>query len=95
MLVQQPASSRSVTYESDCATELSAFHTDLAGFQDVLAQLAADKGLAYYDSTNDLETLLKDLVNGVKYMLNDVDAIVYDLPTVGPTLEPSEYRFDA
>lgn len=85
------SSSGSAVYEQQGAAELSQFHTNLAGFQDVLAQLAADKGLANYDSTDDLQTLLKNLVNAVKYLLNDLDEMVYNLPAVGPTLGPSKW----
>ena len=52
--------------------------------------MAADKGLANYDKDDELETVLKDLVNAVKYLLNDITAMVYQIPGVGPTLGPSE-----
>jgi hypothetical protein len=54
----------------------------------VLAQLGADKGLANYNREDDLETLLKNVVNANKYLLSDVDEMVYKLPAVGGTLGP-------
>ena len=89
-LAEQPASSRSANFEQESATEASGFHSSLLGFQNTLAQLGADKGLANYDRNNDLETLLKDLINANKYFLNDVDGLVYDVPGLGPTLGPSK-----
>ncbi|GJE86108.1 hypothetical protein PsYK624_021880 [Phanerochaete sordida] len=91
-LAQQPESSRSAGYEQESANELSSFHSNLLGFQNTLAQLGADKGLANYDRSNDLETLLKDLVNANKYALSDVDDFVYKIPTLGPTLGPIVYE---
>ena len=70
---------------------MSGFHSSLLGFQSTLAELGADKGLANYDKDNDLETVLKDLVNSVKYLLSDIDDMVYDIPGLGPTLGPSKY----
>ena len=88
-LAREPASSRGADFNAQSASELNAFHTDLLGFQGLLSDMGQDKGLANYDSSNSLETLLKDMVNSVKYMLNDVDDLVYQLPGVGPTLGPS------
>ncbi|KAI0348015.1 hypothetical protein BDW22DRAFT_1385036 [Trametopsis cervina] len=90
-LHQTPASSRSADFDTQSADEVSAFSSNLNGFQDILAQLAADKGLANYDRSDDLETLLKDLVNAVKYLLSDVTQMVYELPAVGGTLGPIVY----
>ena len=55
--------------------------------------MGSDKGLANYDKNNALETLLKKVVNANKYLLNDVDKMVYQLPAVGSTLGPSELSF--
>lgn len=69
---------------------MTGFHTDLLGFQTILAQIGSDDGLANYDKNNDLEIVLKDMVNSVKYLLSDIDEMVYNLPAVGPTLGPSK-----
>lgn len=60
-------------------------------FQGVLAQLAADKGLANYDKDNTLETLLKNTINAVKDLLSNVDELIGGIPVLGPLLGPSEY----
>lgn len=86
---QTPKGARTQNFEQQSADEATAFHTNLLGFQNTLAQLGADKGLANYDKDNDLETVLKDLVNSVKYLLSDIDDMVYDIPGVGSTLGPS------
>ncbi|EKM61036.1 uncharacterized protein PHACADRAFT_134144 [Phanerochaete carnosa HHB-10118-sp] len=91
-LAQEPASSRSANFEQQSANEVSGFHTNLLGFQNTLAELGADKGLANYDRDDDIETLMKDLVNANKYLLNDIDEMVYDIPGLGPTLGPIVYE---
>lgn len=62
----------------------------MLGFQTALAQ--SDKGLANYDDTNDLETLLKNTVDLNKNVLNAVDTAVYNLPILGPILGPSAFQ---
>lgn len=69
---------------------MTGFHTNLLGFQTVLAEFGADKGLANYDRTNDLETLLKNLVNLNKNALSAIDILVYNIPLLGPILGPSK-----
>ncbi|KIP11960.1 hypothetical protein PHLGIDRAFT_17778 [Phlebiopsis gigantea 11061_1 CR5-6] len=91
-LSQTPKSARGQNFEQQSADEATAFHTNLLGFQNTLAQLGADKGLANYDKDDDLETVLKDLVNSVKYLLSDIDDMVYDIPDVGPILGPIVYQ---
>ena len=93
-LAQTPSSQRSTNFRAESEHELSGFHTNLLGFQSTLAELGADKGLANYDKDNDLETLLKDMVNSVKYLLNDIDAMVNDIPGLGPSLGPSQYQYE-
>ena len=61
----------------------------MLSFQTALAQAGSDKGLANYDNTNDLETLVKNSVNLTKKVLNAVDVAVYNFPVLGPTLGPS------
>jgi hypothetical protein len=48
----------------------------------------SDKGLANYDSTNDLETLLKNVVNLNKNVLSATDVALGNLPVLGPVLGP-------
>ncbi|CDO71559.1 hypothetical protein BN946_scf184911.g29 [Trametes cinnabarina] len=73
-------------------SHFTAYKEGLLQFNTVLVQLAADKGLANYDNTNGLETLLKDMVNMTKYALNDLDALVANIPAVGPLLAPVMYE---
>ncbi|KAH8102658.1 hypothetical protein BXZ70DRAFT_797601 [Cristinia sonorae] len=89
---QADASSQGSGFEQQCAYHLSEFQNNLGSFQSLLAQMGSDKGLANYDKNNAIETLLKNVVNANKYMLNDVDAMVYQLPAVGSTLGPIVYE---
>ena len=61
--------------------------------QGILGDLGRDKGLANYDRNNDLETLLKDIVNLNKDTLSGVTEIVYEIPILGPILGPSERHY--
>lgn len=77
-------------FQHDFASELSGFNTNMLGFRTVLAQ--TDKGLANYDDTNDLETLVKDTVDFNKNVLSAVDVAVYNIPCLGPILGPIVYN---
>ncbi|GBE78201.1 predicted protein [Sparassis crispa] len=79
-------------YQQQCISTLSAFHTNLLGFQSTLDALAADKGLENYDQNDELETLLKEIVNPTKYTLSDVYELVANDPTLGPLLGPIVYE---
>ena len=79
-------------FHQQAASELTSFHTSLLGFETVLEELGADKGLVNYDRTDDVETLLKNLVNVNKDTLSYITTITYNLPIVGSTLGPSKYR---
>ena len=48
----------------------------------------SDKGLANYDRTNDLETLLKNLVNLNKVVLSATSTTLGNIPIIGPVLGP-------
>lgn len=61
----------------------------MLGLEGVLGNLGADKGLANYDRSNTLETILKDVVNLDKDVLSSITVLVYNLPIVGKTLGPS------
>ncbi|TCD71520.1 hypothetical protein EIP91_008901 [Steccherinum ochraceum] len=79
-------------FSQESATELSGFQNNLATFSSLLAQMGADKGLANYDKNNQIETILKNVVNLNKYTLNDVHTMIAGLPTVGPILGPIVYQ---
>jgi hypothetical protein len=84
-------------FQRDCAELLSSFSTNMGGFTTAFTTLAsgsgsAGKGLANYDKTNDLETMLKNAVNLNKQALSATDVLVYNLPGVGPTLGPIVYQ---
>ncbi|KAA1468243.1 hypothetical protein DENSPDRAFT_877951 [Dentipellis sp. KUC8613] len=80
------------TYGQQCSSELQAYKTNMLGFQSVFAQLGADKGLANYDKTDDLETLLKNTVNLNKDTLKSVNEMIDAIPTIGPLLGPIVYE---
>lgn len=86
---QASSSKDNNAYQQQCATELSSFHTGLAGAESILRDLGRDKGLANYDRNNELETALKHLININKDTLKAVDEIVYQIPGLGPILGPS------
>ncbi|KAG2023490.1 hypothetical protein CC2G_001138 [Coprinopsis cinerea AmutBmut pab1-1] len=79
-------------FQQGAVAELTAFDSSLLGIKTILDQLGAEKGLLNYDRTNDLETLLKNVVNFNKETLNAVDALVYNLPILGPVLGPIVYE---
>ncbi|KAJ3535124.1 hypothetical protein NMY22_g6631 [Coprinellus aureogranulatus] len=81
-----------LVFQQDAAAELTAFDSSLLGIKTILDELGSDKGLKNYDRTNDLETLLKNVVNFNKETLNAVDVLVYNLPILGPILGPIVYE---
>ncbi len=89
MAAQRPSRNADVSsFQQQSSTQLSGFRDNLSGFSDILAQLGSDKGLANYDRNNDVETLLKNVVNVNKNTLSSVSKAVYELPAVGGTLGP-------
>ena len=72
-----------------CASELTAFNTNSRGFSTTLNQLSADKGRAYYDNRDSIETLLKDTIDFHKDVLSCFTDLVYGIPELGPILGPS------
>lgn len=62
----------------------------MSSFQASLAKAVSDKGLAYYDKTDDLEIVLKNFVNLNKNVLSITADYVGKIPIVGPILEPRE-----
>jgi len=51
----------------------------------------SDKGLANFDNTNDLEILLKNMVNLNKDVLTDTDVALTQIPVLGPLLGPRAF----
>ncbi|KAI0335277.1 hypothetical protein GY45DRAFT_1317208 [Cubamyces sp. BRFM 1775] len=91
-LASNPPAGGDTDFNQRVLTEATGFQTSLSGIQSILAELAADKGLANYDQSDALETTLKDMINTVKYTLRDIDNLVYQIPTLGPTLGPVVYQ---
>jgi hypothetical protein len=79
-----------VKFQGDCTSQLLAYQTNLLDFQEVLARLDSDKGLANYDPSDPLETLLKDMINMNKDTLRCCVDIVKNVPGLGPVLGPSK-----
>lgn len=79
------------SFRDDTVRELRGFRDNMDQAQGLLGDLGRDKGLANYDRNNDLETLLKDIVNLNKDTLSSVTDIVYEIPLLGPILGPSTY----
>jgi len=89
------ASASGSGFQQQCAYELTGFQENLASFQSLAAQMGSgtsDKGLANYDSSNTVETLLKDMINANKYILNDTYDMTQTLPILGTTLGPIVYE---
>ena len=77
-------------FRDGAARELRGFRDNMGRTRGLLGDLGRDKGLANYDRDNDLETLLKDIVNLNKDTLSSVTDIVYEVPLLGTTLGPSK-----
>ena len=77
-------------FRDDATRELRGFRDNMGRTQGLLGDLGRDKGLANYDRNNDLETLLKDVVNLNKDTLSSVTDIVYEIPLLGSTLGPGK-----
>ncbi|KAH9849764.1 hypothetical protein C2E23DRAFT_348430 [Lenzites betulinus] len=77
-------------FRQDSVSQVTAYKTSLTSFTSILAALGADKGLANYDRSNELETMLKDIVNANKDAMSALYELVNSLPTLGPLLGPRE-----
>ncbi len=82
-------------FQRDCVAALTGFNTNMDNFKTALVDATSssgtsDKGLANYDSTNDLETLLKEAINLNKGVLKATYQLVDALPVIGPILGPSK-----
>ncbi|KAH9835563.1 uncharacterized protein C8Q71DRAFT_762591 [Rhodofomes roseus] len=91
-LASQPEAQRSANFNQEYASAVSEFHENFLGFQTVLGELAADKGLANYNQASEMETMLKNMVNAAKYALNDTYNMVNGIPGLGPVLGPVVYQ---
>ncbi|KAI0669905.1 hypothetical protein C8Q78DRAFT_1079814 [Trametes maxima] len=89
---QAPTEGENSDYHQRVVSAVTAYHDTLSNYQNILVQLGSDKGLANYDRDDALETLLKDMVNLTKYTLRDIDAMVYQIPVLGPALGPIVYE---
>ncbi|KDQ63743.1 hypothetical protein JAAARDRAFT_389712 [Jaapia argillacea MUCL 33604] len=79
-------------FQQQCASELTSFYSSMQGAQSTITQLGGSAGLANYDRQNDVETMLKNIVNLNKDTLSYLDVIVYNIPTLGPILGPIVYE---
>jgi hypothetical protein len=77
-------------FQKECTSQLSAYQSNLLGLHALLAPLGSDKGLANYDTSNDIETLLKNIINLNKSTLDTCAEIVTNIPVLGPILGPSQ-----
>jgi hypothetical protein len=73
--------------------EAQGYQTNFLQFQSLLDQLGSDKGLANYDKTNDIEILLKKIVDLNKCFLKVVYEMINDIPVLGPILAPSKSSY--
>ncbi|KAJ6604663.1 hypothetical protein DFH09DRAFT_1300847 [Mycena vulgaris] len=80
-----------VEFQQQCASAFSSYQTNFAGFQSVLFLLGSDRGLEYYDRLDDVETLLKNIINFHKETIEAVTILVDELPILGPILAPIMY----
>ncbi|KAF6766030.1 hypothetical protein DFP72DRAFT_4361 [Ephemerocybe angulata] len=79
-------------FQQNAVAELTTFDTSILGIKTILGELGSDKGLKNYDRTNDVETLLKNLINFHKETFKAVDVLVYNIPMLGPLLGPIVYE---
>ncbi|KAJ6610898.1 hypothetical protein B0H10DRAFT_2224603 [Mycena sp. CBHHK59/15] len=86
------ARSDDLEFQGRCTTVLTSYQTNIVGVQDILAELGADKGLANFDRTDDIEVYLKAIVNVNKDILSCVSILVDNLPVLGPILGPIVYQ---
>lgn len=77
-------------FQQEFVSGLSDFNVNVQGFHEALAKASSDKGLAFYDGQNDLEKLLKEIVNAHKDVLSAIDIAVENIPGLGPILGPSK-----
>ncbi|KAI0655075.1 hypothetical protein C8Q70DRAFT_924100 [Cubamyces menziesii] len=91
-LATNPPTGGDADFNQRVLTEFTGFQDGLSSVQSILVELGADRGLANYDPNDELETLLKNIVNLVKDTLKTVDNLVYQVPLLGPLLGPIVYQ---
>jgi len=93
-LASQSASSDgdNSTFQQQAAAQLTSFQSSMSTFNNLFGQLGSDDGLANYDKTDQVETVLKDVVNANKNALSAITVLVYNIPTLGPILGPIVYE---
>ncbi|EMD42044.1 hypothetical protein CERSUDRAFT_120889 [Gelatoporia subvermispora B] len=85
------SASPNANYRQQTVSAVTSFSSNLKSWAGLLAWLAQDKGLANYDSSNQVETMMKNTVNDVKYSLNDLSEMINNDPTLGPLIGPLVY----
>lgn len=73
-------------------SELTGFNENIQGFQTVFTEAMSDKGLAYYQKSEALETLLKNIIDANKDVLSATSTLVDNIPALGPILGPIIYQ---
>ncbi|TDL28446.1 hypothetical protein BD410DRAFT_780955 [Rickenella mellea] len=84
-------SNNDVAFQQQSAYQISSLHAAMLSVHGLFTDLAAQKGLANYDKSNQLETLLKEIVNANKDAMSSVYILVYNIPGLGPILGPIVY----
>ncbi|KAI5124680.1 hypothetical protein M0805_004288 [Coniferiporia weirii] len=92
LAAQSASGSVSGQFQQDAASKLTDFQTSMQDFSGLFGQLSADDGLANYDNTDQVETLLKDVINAHKAVLESVYQLVQNIPVLGPILGPIVYE---
>jgi hypothetical protein len=69
---------------------LKLYHSNLLCIRTNLDYLGHDKGLQFYDPNDDLETLIKNIVNAHKDALSSINTLVAGFPVIGPVIGPSK-----
>jgi len=75
-------------FQSGCTDQLTSFYGILQGIHNNLGGLNSEKGEAAYDRSNDLETMIRGLVNDNKNLLSDTDNLVEGNFLLAVLLEP-------
>jgi hypothetical protein len=78
-------------FRRNCAQSLSSFRSNTLGLRGLFGDLGAQKGLLNYDESNDIETLLKNIVNLHKNALDNVQILCDNIPGLGPILGPGMF----
>ncbi|KAF8640422.1 hypothetical protein AX17_000088 [Amanita inopinata Kibby_2008] len=78
-------------FHNDCIAALLGFKQSVGSFQAILSEIGADRGLAFYDRSDDLEKLVKNIINICKKVFSAVDILVDSNPTLGLLLGPIVY----